>query len=188
AVGKRERRDQPWFVRNVVDHRSAWCGLRDAGERAGLREVLHPRPWGDLRDPSSGARQATQSQVLELLSSATQSYLARVLKQLVTVAWQRRGGLSDDLLRGVEARMEDPGLSSSPAVALYSALVPTIHDDDRACFPACAAAGTAATGETTPSKMPTKSGAGVAAESGARETEVGARAMDPREALQGEEA
>ncbi|CAM9976676.1 unnamed protein product, partial [Hapterophycus canaliculatus] len=84
--------------------RSAWCVLRDAGERAGLREVLRPRPWGDLDHPSTGARDAAQSQVLELLSSATQSYLARVLKQLVTVAWQRRGGLSEDLLQGAEWR------------------------------------------------------------------------------------
>lgn len=41
----------------------------------------------------------------QLMSEATQGYLKRILVRLATVAWQRRGGLSEDLLRGTCGRM-----------------------------------------------------------------------------------
>ena len=43
---------------------------------------------------------------LQLMSEATQLYLKRVLTELTTVAWQRRGGLSGDILRGGRALAE----------------------------------------------------------------------------------
>ncbi|CBJ26615.1 hypothetical protein Esi_0035_0126 [Ectocarpus siliculosus] len=119
----RRREKQPWFARNVVDHRSAWCGLRNAGARAGLRKVLQPRPWGDPLAPSGGGQEAANSQVLELISAATQAYLKRVLTELSVVAYQRRGGLSEELLQGLEERMEDPR-SPGSALVLYEGLVP----------------------------------------------------------------
>lgn len=50
----------------TVTFRSAWCGLRDAGKRAGLDQVLRPRPWGDPLDPLAGGRQAVASDVLRV--------------------------------------------------------------------------------------------------------------------------
>lgn len=50
----------------TVTFRSAWCGLRDAGKRAGLDLVLQPRPWGDPLDPLAGGRQAVASDVLRV--------------------------------------------------------------------------------------------------------------------------
>lgn len=45
-----------------MEKRSAWYGLREAGNRAGLRKVLRPRPWGNPNDPS----EAKESAVLEV--------------------------------------------------------------------------------------------------------------------------
>lgn len=53
---------------------------------------------------------------LKLMSEATQAYLKRVLGQLATVAWQRRGGLSEDLLRG--------GCLEGSCVACVAAKIP----------------------------------------------------------------
>lgn len=37
---------------------------------------------------------------LQLMSEATQTYIKRILRDLTTIAWQRRGGLSEELLQG----------------------------------------------------------------------------------------
>ncbi|CAM9597382.1 unnamed protein product [Pylaiella littoralis] len=88
-----------------------------------------------------------ESAVLELMSEATQAYLKRLLAQLATVAWQRRGGLSEDLLRGLEARMEDLQLPR-PAVELRKGLVPR--------FPSKEAGGGVSAAKTTAASMDTR--------------------------------
>lgn len=49
-----------------VPGRHAWCCLRDAGERAGMRRVLKERPWGNPREPLEGAKEAVGSDVLKV--------------------------------------------------------------------------------------------------------------------------
>ena len=49
-----------------VPPRHAWCCLRDAGERAGMRRVLKQRPWGNPEDPHGGGKEAAGSDVLEV--------------------------------------------------------------------------------------------------------------------------
>eukprot|EP00904_Undaria_pinnatifida_P005438 jgi/Undpi1/2023/HiC_scaffold_12.g05409.m1 len=61
------------------------------------------------------------------MSEATQLYLKRVLTELTTVAWQRRGGLSGDILRGLEARLQDSHLPP-PSIELRKGLVPKLPD------------------------------------------------------------
>lgn len=46
--------------------RHAWCCLRDAGEKAGMRKVLKKRPWGNPKDALGGGKEAVGSDVLEV--------------------------------------------------------------------------------------------------------------------------
>lgn len=47
-------------------YRHAWCCLRDAGERAGMRRVLEKRPWGNAGDALEGGKEAVGSDVLKV--------------------------------------------------------------------------------------------------------------------------
>ncbi|CAN0267568.1 unnamed protein product, partial [Ectocarpus sp. 12 AP-2014] len=114
-----------WFLTNVVDHRHAWCCLRDAGERAGMRRVLKERPWGNPREPLEGGKEAAGSDVLKLMSFAAQYYLKNMLDELAVVAYQRKGGLSAELLSGVESRLRDPNVKD-PKAELRQSLVPRL--------------------------------------------------------------
>lgn len=88
---------------------------------------------------------------------------------------------------GLEARMEDPEVPS-PAVTLYSGLVPTVHGDDGSGIPTSAAAVAVAVGETMPPTTEDAAGiAAVAAAATARKIETETEPMDPREALRREE-
>ncbi|CAM9569652.1 unnamed protein product, partial [Hapterophycus canaliculatus] len=106
--------------------RHAWCCLRDAGERAGMRRVLTNRPWGEHARALGGGKLAADSEVLKLMSFAAQHFLRELLNELKVIAWQRRGGLSADLLEGVETRLRDPGAQGSPGEELRRRLVPKL--------------------------------------------------------------
>lgn len=66
--------------------------------------MLRPRPWGDVDDPSSGAQEAAQSQVLEV-STAT----AQTTESLLTVT--------------VCAIYSDLQRSTAPHMLLFAAIV-----------------------------------------------------------------